>query len=223
MSGMADISPKVEPPEWLWLVDDPSKIGPPDWLPLNNAYRRRCDCLGENELARRDLYAWLCGPLPSAVRRINSNGNEAGYLLGPAFWEQIRLWLDADHLGIHYLDRSHSFDGREYFFVRADVFERLCSIEASAPAPPPTPSTEPKRILRRRQTKHDWDAICGETARLCHDESGLVRVPENESELADKVFLFCQNDLGCEPAPSELRKTVSVICAALRNVIPGGK
>jgi hypothetical protein len=90
----------------------------------------------------------------------------------------------------------------------------------SATALLPPLSKELNRTLRRRQTKYDWDEICGEIARLCHDEWGLVRVPENESELAEKVLQFCEDDLGCQPADSELRKTVKVICARLRKVIP---
>jgi hypothetical protein len=223
MSGMADISPEVESPEWLRLADNPSKIGPPYWLPLDDAYQRMRDSLKSSDLAKRDLHAWLRdrdGQLSSAVRRISFNGEQSCDLLRPEFWQEVTLWVEtdrADHIGVRYHDRSRRFDAREHFFVWAAALERLCpTTSASAPAP----SKKANRTLRRRHSKYVWDEICGEIARLCHDKSGRVCVPENESELAEKVLQFCQNTYECEPPPSELRKTVSVICAVLRQVIP---
>ena len=222
MSGLAD---NIEPPEWLRVPDSPSKVGPPNWLPLEDAFRRMRDRLKSSDLAKRDLYAWLCGPLPSAVRRIGFSGQQGCDLLRPEFWQQqIRLWVesdDVDHIGIHYCDRSHrSLDGREYFFVWAEAFERLCSTEASVPAPPPpAPSKEPKRTLRRRHSKYPWNEICGEIARLCIDPgTQRVRVPKNESELTEKVLQFCLDTLGCEPPVSDMREAVAAICAALRKI-----
>jgi hypothetical protein len=158
------------------------------------------------------------------VRRINSNGNEAGYRLRPEFWQEQILWLDkgakdADHLRIDYRDRSRSFDGREYFFVRADIFERLCSTEVLVAAPPPAPSTEPKRILRRRHSKHAWNEICAEIAAGCIDpETRHVRVPSNESKLKEDVLQWCVDTNRPQPVDSEMREAIKAICARLRKI-----
>jgi hypothetical protein len=77
-------------------------------------------------------------------------------------------------------------------------------------APPALPSEEPNRTLRRRSTKHPWNKICGEIARLCIDpKSRRVDVPKNEAKLAEKVLLFCQNSLKCDPPMSDMREAVA--------------
>jgi hypothetical protein len=83
----------------------------------------------------------------------------------------------------------------------------------------PEPGKEPNRTLRRRSTKHPWNEICGEIARLCIDpKTRRVRVPRNEAKLAEKVLLFCQNTLECDPPVSDMREAVAAICAALREI-----
>ena|SRR5215471_15509556 len=97
---------------------------------------------------------------------------------------------------------------------RAAVAEREKCDAAAAPR-----SEEPNRSLRRRSTKHPWNKICGEIARLCIDpKTRCVRVPKNETKLADAVLLFCQNTLKCDPPASDMREAVAAICNALRKI-----
>jgi hypothetical protein len=244
MSGAVNSSPKIIP-WWQCLVDSPSKIEPPEWLPFHHALQQRRDRVGSGRLAARDLLTWLSdGQLPSAIRLINSKSQQTNALLLAKFWRQGALSGvndDADFTRVHF--RDPSFDGDGYIFVRADVFGRL---NASAPPPPPDkeptstsappsepsqepasisaplpapPSEEPNRTLRRRSTKHPWNEICGEIARLCIDpKTRRVRVPRNEAKLAEEVLLFCQNTLKCDPPVSDMREAVAAVCAALRKI-----
>jgi hypothetical protein len=217
MSGAVDNSPKIIP-WWECLVDSPSKIEPPEWLPFQHALQQRSDRVGSGTLAARDLLTWLGdGQLPSAIRLINSKGQETSARLLTKFWQQGALSGvndDADFTRVHF--RDSSFDGDGYIFVRADVFGRL-NASASAPAP----SKEPRNIPPRRRgpvLKHDWHAICGEIARRCHNKSGQVVVPKSESKLADDVLGWCEETDTPSPAVSEMREAVKAICAALRKV-----
>ena len=225
MSRKTDNPPKILPPEWPRLADNPSKIGPPNWLPLEEAFQRMRDLLASSGLAKDDLYDLLrSGEWPSAVRRVNANGEETCRLVPAEFWRieaGLSVEIDAngaDHIAVHYLDYSLS-DGRMDFFVRAADIEREERLYPTTAAPPPAPGKEAKRTLRRRHSKYPWHEICGEIARLCIDpKTRRVRVPKNESELAEKVLQFCQNTLECEPPVSDMREAVAAICAALRNI-----
>jgi hypothetical protein len=87
-------------------------------------------------------------------------------------------------------------------------------------APPPVPpSKEPNRTLRRRATKHPWFEICGEIARRCIDpKTQRVEVPTNETKLREAILQWCSDTLEREPADSEVREAVRIICAALRKI-----
>jgi len=104
------------------------------------------------------------------------------------------------------------------FAERQRAAEREKRSSPAAAAAPPS-SEEPNRTLRRRSTKHPWNKICGEIARLCIDpKTRCVRVPKNETKLADAVLLFCQNTLNCDPPASDMREAVAAICEALRKI-----
>jgi hypothetical protein len=234
MSGAVDSSPKTIP-WWECLVDSPSKIEPPEWLPFHHALQQRRDRVGSGRLAARDLLTWLGdGQLPSAIRLINSKGQQTEALLLAKFWQQGALSGvndDADFTRV--LFRDPSFDGDGYIFVRADVFGRL-NASASAPAPPsapsqePTstsasapapPSEEPPRPLRRWSAKYEWDAIYAEIARRCIDpKTRQVKVPKNEKKLAEDIQLrWCADTNRSAPGLTDLRDAVHAICAALRK------
>ena len=216
MSGVVDI------PEWTRLADSTSKIGPPDWLPLKDAYRRMRDRLGSSKLAVRDLYAWLRdGQLPSAMRQISSNDEEIYGLLHEKFWRKVSLEVrtaanGTERFRVVCRDDSWEFMGSVYFFVRADVFERLCSTEASAPAP----SIKPNRTLRRWSAKYEWDAIYAEIARRCIDpKTRQVKVPKNELKLAEDIRLrWCADTNRSAPGLTDMRAAVHAICVALRKI-----
>jgi hypothetical protein len=66
---------------------------------------------------------------------------------------------------------------------------------------------------------HDWHSIDGEIARRCIDpKTKRVRVPKNESKLAQEVLTWCQEKGWDEPADSAMREAVKRVCAALRQV-----
>ena len=107
------------------------------------------------------------------------------------------------------------------FFVARAALGKLYSTD-------PTPSgalqeaSDPQR-RRGRIVVHDWHTICGEIARRCLDSSGRVAVPENESQLADDVLVWCEIELGRQPAASAMREAVRKVCSALRKGPPPPK
>jgi hypothetical protein len=166
------------------------------------------------------------------MKCVTSNGEETWSLVPVEDFqnEVINLSAGIDATGADCLDIDYpkeyrhpsvTDDRRVEFWMRsadrARELERLSSTTA-AEAPP---DKKPSRPLRRRKSKYDWDEICAEIAALCHDESGRVCVPANESELVGKVLEFCEDKPGGQPAPSEMHKTVQVICARFRKIIPG--
>jgi hypothetical protein len=73
--------------------------------------------------------------------------------------------------------------------------------------------------LRRWSTKYEWDVIYGEIARRCIDpKTHRVRVPGNESELADAVLGWCEENEKPQPGLTDMRDAVHAICEALRKV-----
>ena len=130
----------------------------------------------------------------------------------------------ADHLAVHYTDYSLS-DGHATFFVRTADIEREERLYPPTVAPPPAPSKEPNRPLRRRSTKYVWKtrgskydqmAIGGEIARRCIDpKTGRVDIPKNRSKLARDMLQWCEDKFQCQPADSEMREAVKAICDAL--------
>ncbi len=56
--------------------------------------------------------------------------------------------------------------------------------------------------------------IDGEIARRCLDKNNRLDIPKNESKLAADVLQWLTNKKLAEPAHSELRNAVRVVCAA---------
>jgi hypothetical protein len=138
----------------------------------------------------------------------------------------------ADCLNIHdrrYFHPAESeINGPAEYFVRsvdigqeerraADAERKERPDQTIAAVPPP--SKEPNRTLRRRETKHPWFEICGEIARRCIDsKTQRVEVPTNEAKLGEAILQWCSDTLEREPAESEVREAVRIICAALRKI-----
>ena len=164
MSRKTDNPPKILPPEWPRLADNPSKIGPPNWLPLEEAFQRMRDPLASSGVAKDDLYALLrSGEWPSAVRRVNANGEETCRLVPAEFWRieaGLSVEIDAngaDHIAVHYLDYSLS-DGRMDFFVRAADIEREerlypTTVALQSSRKPITPLKKTKSITPTKKAK----------------------------------------------------------------------
>jgi hypothetical protein len=139
----------------------------------------------------------------------------------------------ADCLDIHdrrYFHPAESeYDGPAEYFVRsvdidrelaraADVVREERPDETIAEPPPSPPGEEPKRTLRRWSAKYEWDAIYGEIARRCIDpKTRQVKVPKNESRLAEAVLQWCENNNKPQPGLTDMRDAVHAICAALRK------
>ena len=169
------------------------KIEPPEWLPFQHALQQRRDRVGSSKLAARDVLTWLAaGQLPSAIRLINSKGQQACALLPTKFWQQGALSGisdDTDFTQIHF--RDPSFDGDGYIFVQADGFARLnrpASLSASASAPSNEPSGAPQRQRPGPPTTHNWFAIWSEILRRC-----LITLPKSENKLAVAVAVWYEN------------------------------
>jgi hypothetical protein len=89
----------------------------------------------------------------------------------------------------------------------------------TAAPPPAPPSEEPNRTLRRWSAKYEWDAIYAEIARRCIDpETRLVKVPKNESRLAEGVLQWCVDTNRPQPGLTDMRDAVHAICQALRKI-----
>lgn len=191
------------------------RIEPPEWLPLGHALRQRSDCLGSSKLAALDLLAWLRdGQLPSAIRLINSSGRQVCALLLAKFWQQGTLSDvsdDADFTRLHCRDPVPS-DWVGYFFVRADVFERLTT-SASASAPSKDLRSAPLRQRPGPPTTHHWFAIWSEILRHC-----LIGLPKSENKLAEKVAVWYELKYGRSVSVTEVRAAVKAICATLKKI-----
>jgi hypothetical protein len=189
------------------------KIEPREWLPLQHALRQRRDGVGSSKLAVRDVFAWLRdGQLPSAMRIINSRGQQACALLPTKFWQKATFSGEGDNddfARLRYHDPSIAGDG--YIFVRADVFERL-NTSASVPAPSNEPSSAPRRQRPGPPTTHDWFAIWSEILRRC-----LIALPKSENKLAEAVAVWYEDKYKRSVSVTEVRAAVKGICAALKE------
>jgi hypothetical protein len=160
---------------------------------------------------------------------VNSNRGE---ILPVEVWQDevvsLSVEIDAtgaDCLGIHDTAYSHPSlsEPMEFLVRRVDVEreERRAADERKkqTTAVSPPPGKEPNRTLRRRETKHPWFEICGEIARCCIDpKTQRVEVPTNETKLGEAILQWCSDTLEREPAESEVREAVRIICAALRKI-----
>jgi hypothetical protein len=209
---------KADISEWQLLADSPSKIGPPEWLPVEHACQRMRGRLGSSKLAVRDLHAWLRdGQLPSAVRQVSSNDEETCGLLRRGFWQKVSLSVKAgpngtERFGVCCRDDSWEFKGSVHFFVRADVFERLCPTTAAPPVPSNEPSGAPRRQRPGPPTTHDWFAIWSEILRRC-----LIALPKSENKLAEAVAVWYEEKYKRSVSVTEVRAAVKGICAALKE------
>jgi hypothetical protein len=84
-------------------------------------------------------------------------------------------------------------------------------------APHPSDDTRPPERGRGRILKYDWLAIAGEIARRCIDpKTRLLKIPKSERRLAKAMLEWCQEKHQKEPAHSQMREAVKIVCAALR-------
>jgi hypothetical protein len=204
---------------------DPSKIKLSDLVRVEDMYERM-----RKRVAHRQSIVETMNDLEDRFRRdwrtwepeVDSNGEEIPGTLKPVSddWKTTpRLLIDGTDKApyLRVLDRRDRPPKRAEFFGLARDIEDW---ESKHPMlEPAAPSKEPNRILRRRHSKYPWNEICGEIARRCIDpKTRCLRVPKNESKLADDVLQWCRNTLGLEPPTSDLREAVKTICAALRKI-----
>jgi hypothetical protein len=206
-----------------------SKAGASNWQLLKDAYLQLRKYLEPDEAVQRLIILLRQWPLmPCKIRYVNSGGER---ILPVGVWEDESLSVEiditgGDYLEIHYTEYFHPSSpdyGPTEFLVLVPTVEReleRLSSPAAAAAPPSAPSKESNRTLRRRETKHPWFEICAEIARRCIDpKTQRVEVPTNEAELLEAILQWCSDTLEHgEPARSEVREAVKIICAALRKI-----
>jgi hypothetical protein len=134
--------------------------------------------------------------------------------LKPTFWESHTAY-------IMFSLPDEIASPAPHFFVARAALGKLYSTDPTPSGTLPEASDPQRR--RGRIVVHDWHTICGEIARRCLDSSGRVAVPENESQLADDVLVWCEIELGRQPAASAMREAVRKVCSALRKGPPPPK
>ena len=105
-------------------------------------------------------------------------------------------------------------------FVRRVDLDKCYSIAAKPKRTAARQSDDTRPPGRRRGpiVKYEWHTIAGEIARRCIDlKTGRVLVPKNKRNLAGRRSIGARRSLGEEPAESEIREVVRVICAAIRT------
>jgi hypothetical protein len=184
-----------------------------EWASFNEAFARIAARSGSRSLAAHDLEQKLIsGDLPSAVRHMRDGTEEERKQLKPAFWHAGMLLDRTLGPGVQ-VRLPGPVTGSWYFFVRRDKLDQFypeSTATVVSPEKPPRRRTGPVM-------KHDWHTIDGEIARRCHDKSGRLRIPKDESKLADAVADWLSDEGLDEPAPSNLREAVKLVCAALRR------
>jgi hypothetical protein len=184
-------------------------------MPLVEAFERIMKARRSRDLTERDLLHHLrAGRLIAAARSVGRDGTETCQQLKPDYWNGLRL-THVSATGQVRVDGRRTFAGSSWFFVRRRDLDKLYPAAAAVAGSPDGRASA--RKLRLRSTTHDWFTICGEIARRCHDRSGRIAVPKNESKLAREVAAWLVERGKEEPADSELREAVRHICAALRE------
>jgi hypothetical protein len=194
---------------------------PQEWVRLKTVLDRGEEKLGGVDIACYDLHQHLVnGRIESALYHLY-NDRAHQLLLRPTFWQglHIRRWRSS--IRVEGTLRGVLLSGGSWaFFARGVDSDKYYPV--ANPVRDPAPVRNPVIVqppLRRRgpATTHDWFAISAEIACRCI-EAGRVRVPENESKLADEILQRLEDqDLG-QPAESEMREAVRRMCAALRTV-----
>ena len=191
-----------------------------EWVPLTEAFARAKSALGSSYLAEGNLVEhFRSGQLPTARYR-----GRAFVCVEPTFWKSLRAEEDdrqTGHPSILVSGLPDELTSAAGFFVARAALGKLYSTDPTPSGALPEASDPQRR--RGRIVVYDWHTICGEIARRCLDSSGRVAVPENESQLADDVLVWCEIELGRQPAASAMREAVRKVCSALRKGPPPPK
>lgn len=195
----------------------PLPLDDPRWVLLDEVLRQMVGRIGNESVATLDFgLALRAGSLRTMRRHVSDGQETTRELVPPESWAGDPP-LSANYY--HYPPDPQKIHGWIYYAWEPDLKELLepRSEEEGDERRQPGNASKP---LRRRgpPNTHEWHAICGEIARRCHDQSGRIAVPKNESRFASDMLLWCEGQYGCEPAESEMREAVKNICAALRKV-----
>jgi hypothetical protein len=146
-----------------------------------------------------------------------SDGKETKTPLNLSDWQQ--LTVEAPIISPMEGVRVDPYVPGHYFVRRVDLDKRHSIAEKpKRTAAHQSDDTRPPGRRRGPIVKYEWHAIAGEIARRCIDsKTGRVLVPKNERNLARQTLDWCQEKYGEEPAESEMREVVRVICAAMRT------
>jgi hypothetical protein len=134
--------------------------------------------------------------------------------LEPEFWRQFELAAALDGASVRCRPvKGMATTGSWHFFVsRSDL-------DALYPSDKPTQvDPTPPGLRRGPKAKYDWPAIEREIVRRCIDpKTKALRIPENQSQLANGVLEWCQLKYNTTPTDGAMRAAVRRVSAMLRQ------
>ena len=194
-----------------------------EWAPLREAFAHAEGALGSGDLAEGP---WLSTSAAGNCRRRRYRGRafvcvEPTFLEKPAGRGRMTARLATRRVLVSGLPDERTASAAGFFVARA-ALGKLYSTdptpsgalpEASDPQRAPRPDLSSCRLAIRSAARSHADA----------STRGRQRSPKMKASLADDVLVWCEIELGRQPAASAMREAVRKVCSALRKEPPPPK